>query len=193
MKTIITGDEKWVINNIKKSWSKKNQPKPIQRPKFTKRGYALFWWNFKGIILFDLLPDNTMVNSEVHCNQLDKFNYLLKYDQNLSIEIVFHHDNARPLSNLATRQSEWMECITTPTIFSKFGSFRLLFVFLFVNFLKGKTCTLNQDVKYHLDQFLASKDQKIYEASLAQKIAKGIGSKWRIYKKQRNDYSKGPT
>ena len=32
------------------------------------------WWDFKGIVFFELLPDNTTINSEVYCDKQDKLN-----------------------------------------------------------------------------------------------------------------------
>ena len=43
-----------------------------------QKGFAIVWWDFKGIVLFELLPDNTTINSEVYCDQPDKLNDSLK-------------------------------------------------------------------------------------------------------------------
>jgi [histone H3]-lysine36 N-dimethyltransferase SETMAR len=71
------------------------------------------WWYFKGIVFFDL-PDNTMINSEVYCHQLDKLNDSLKQKRPELINrkgVVFHQDNASPHTSLVTRQKllqlEW--------------------------------------------------------------------------------------
>ena len=36
------------------------------------------WWDFKGIVSFELLPDNTTINSEDYCNQPNKISDALK-------------------------------------------------------------------------------------------------------------------
>ena len=36
------------------------------------------WWDFNGIVYFEILPDNTTINSDVYCNQLDKLSDVLK-------------------------------------------------------------------------------------------------------------------
>ncbi|GFW39753.1 histone-lysine N-methyltransferase SETMAR [Trichonephila clavipes] len=62
----------------------------------------------------DLLPDNTKINSEVHCHQLDKLNDALQQKRSELINrkgVVFHQDNARSHTSLVTCQKllqlEW--------------------------------------------------------------------------------------
>ncbi|XP_018350293.1 PREDICTED: histone-lysine N-methyltransferase SETMAR-like [Trachymyrmex septentrionalis] len=96
LKRIITGDEKWVVyNNVKRkrSWSKKHEP-----AQSTSKA---------DIHQKKLLPDNTTINSEVYCHQLDKLNDSFKQKRPELINrkgIVFHQDNARPHTSLVTRQ-----------------------------------------------------------------------------------------
>lgn len=60
----------------------------------------------------------------------------------------------------------WMGRTATSTIFSRSGTFRLLLFRSLQNFLDGKTFTSNEDVKNHLNQFFASKDQNFYERGI---------------------------
>ncbi|GFX78310.1 histone-lysine N-methyltransferase SETMAR [Trichonephila clavipes] len=59
-------------------------------------------------------PDNTTINSEVYCHQLDKLNDAVQQKRSELINrkgVVFHQDNARPHTSLVTRQKllqlEW--------------------------------------------------------------------------------------
>ncbi|GFX58596.1 histone-lysine N-methyltransferase SETMAR [Trichonephila clavipes] len=55
----------------------------------------------------DFLSDNTTINSEVYCRQLDKLNDALQQKRSEPINrkgVVFHQDNARPHTSLVTRQ-----------------------------------------------------------------------------------------
>ncbi|GFW05876.1 mariner Mos1 transposase [Trichonephila clavipes] len=127
------------------------------------------WWDFKGIVF---LPDNTTINSEVYCHQLDKLNDALKQKRTQLINrkgVVFHQDNARSHTSLVTRQKllqlEWdtMQHLPyspdlAPSDYYLFRSPQ--------NFLDGKTFTSNEEVNNHLDQFFASKDQQFYERGL---------------------------
>ena len=65
------------------------------------------WWDFKGIIFFELLSANTTINSEVCSHQLDKLNDSLKQKTPELFHrkgIVFHQDNARPHTSFVTPQ-----------------------------------------------------------------------------------------
>ncbi|GFU16048.1 histone-lysine N-methyltransferase SETMAR [Trichonephila clavipes] len=120
----------------------------------------------------DLLPDNTTINSEVYCHQLDKLNDALQQKRSELINrkgVVFHQDNARPHTSLITHQKllhlEWDTMPHPPyspdLVPSDYYLFRS-----HQNFLDGKTFTSNEEVKNHLDQFFASKDQKFYERGI---------------------------
>ena len=73
LKRLITDDEKWVVyNNIKRkrSWSRPREPAQTT----SKEGLLLVWWDYKGIVYFELLPPNRMINSVVYIEQLTKLN-----------------------------------------------------------------------------------------------------------------------
>ncbi|GFY11891.1 histone-lysine N-methyltransferase SETMAR [Trichonephila clavipes] len=119
-----------------------------------------------------LLPDNTTINSEVYCHQLNKLNETLQQKRSELINrkgVVFHQDNARPHTSLVTRQKllqlEWDTMPHPPYSPDLAPSDYYLFRSL-QNFLDGKTFTSNEEVKNHLNQFFASKDQKFYERGI---------------------------
>ncbi|GFX87501.1 mariner Mos1 transposase [Trichonephila clavipes] len=119
-----------------------------------------------------LLPDNTTIDSEIYCHQLDKLNDALQQKRSELTNrkgVVFHQDNARPHTSLVTHQKllqlEW-DTMPHPQYSpdlapSDYYLFRSL-----QNFLDGKTFTSNEEVKNHLDQFFASKNQKFYEREI---------------------------
>lgn len=177
LKHIITGDKKWVIyNNVKRkrSWSKKDGPaQTISKVDIHQKKVMLsVWWDFKGIVVFKLLPDNTTINSEVYCHQLDKMNDELQQKRSELINrkgVLFHQDNAKPHTSLVTHQKllqlKWDTIPHPPNSPDQAPSDYYLFR-SFQKFLDGKTCTSNEEVKNHLDQFFASKDQKFYERGI---------------------------
>ncbi|CAK9801764.1 Histone-lysine N-methyltransferase SETMAR [Anthophora plagiata] len=83
--------------------------------------------------------------------------------------VVFHQDNARPHTSLVTRQKllqlEW-DTMPHPPYSPDLAPSDYYFFRSLQNFLDGKTFTLNEEVKNHLDQFFASKDQKFYERGI---------------------------
>ena len=64
------------------------------------------WWNFKGIIHYEILPQNQTINSDVYCRQLsnlaEKLERLRPENVNKN-RVVFQQDKARPHVFLAIR------------------------------------------------------------------------------------------
>ena len=125
------------------------------------------WWDFKWIVYFELLPDNTTISSEVYCNQLDKLSDALKERPELFNRKggVFHQDNARPHTYLTSQellQLEWDELTHPPYSPDSAASDYYLFWSL-QSFFNCRIFTSNQDIKNHLNQIFASKNQKFYD------------------------------
>lgn len=108
LKRIITADGKWVVyNNVKckKSWSKKKESAQITSEAYIHKKMVILpvRWEFKAMVFFELLPDNTTMNSEVYCHQPDTFNDSLKPKRSELINrksVVFHQADARPHNSL---------------------------------------------------------------------------------------------
>ena len=70
LKRIITGDENCIVyNNVvrKGSWSKRDEP-PQTTSKtelYQKKIMLSVWWDWKGVIFFELLPRNQTINLDV--------------------------------------------------------------------------------------------------------------------------------
>ncbi|XP_015437444.1 PREDICTED: histone-lysine N-methyltransferase SETMAR-like [Dufourea novaeangliae] len=111
LKRIITGNEKWVMySNIirKRSWSKRDEPaqSTSKAELHQKKVMLSIWWDYKGVVYFELLPRNQTINSDVYCQQLLKLDEAIKEKRPELANrkgIVFHHDNARPHTSLVTR------------------------------------------------------------------------------------------
>ena len=130
------------------------------------------WWDFKGIVFYELLPDKTTINSDVYCHQLDKLNESLKHKRPELINrkgVVFHQDNARPHTSLVTRQKllqlRWNIMPHPPYSQDLAPSDYHLFRSL-PNYLDGNTFGSNEDVKNHLEKFFSSKEQIFYERGI---------------------------
>ncbi|KAG6801834.1 Ammar1 transposase [Apis mellifera caucasica] len=104
LKRLITGDEKCVVyNNIKRkrSWSRPHEPAQTTSKAgiHQKKVLLSVWWDYKGIVYFELLPPNRTINSVVYIEQLTKLNNAVEEKRpelTNRKDIVFHHDNARP-------------------------------------------------------------------------------------------------
>ena len=177
LKRIITGDEKWIVyNNVnrKRSWSKRDEPSQTTSKAdiHQKKVMLSVWWDWKGVVYFELLPRNRTIDSDVYCQQLDKLNTAINKKRPELINrkgIIFHQDNARPHTSLVTRQKlrelGWellMHPPYSPDLApSDYHLFRSL-----QNSLNGKSFANDEAVKSHLDQFFADKDQKFYERGI---------------------------
>ena len=110
LKRIITGDEKWVVyDNVvrKRSWSKRDEPaqSTLKADIHQSKIVLSVWWDFKGIVYFELFPRNQTINSNVYCRQLMKLDKEMKEKRpELATRkgVIFHQDNARPHTSLVT-------------------------------------------------------------------------------------------
>ena len=65
------------------------------------------WWDWKGVLYYDLLLENQTIHSNKYCSQLDQLKAALnkKCPEIVSRKhIIFHQDNARLNVSLMTRQ-----------------------------------------------------------------------------------------
>ena len=77
LKRLVTGDEKWILYENperKRSWSQRNQPpQRCAKPGLHPRKVLLcVWWDYKGILYFELLSSGDTINSDKYCTQLEK-------------------------------------------------------------------------------------------------------------------------
>ncbi|KAG6797842.1 Ammar1 transposase [Apis mellifera caucasica] len=145
-----------------------NQLKQHQKLVFIKRRLLSVWWDYKGIVYFELLPPNRTINSVVYIEQLTKLNNAVEEKRPELTNrkgVVFHHVNARPHTSLVTRQKLELGWDVLPhppyspdLVPSNYFLFRSL-----QNSLNGKNFNNDDDIKSYLIQFFANKNQKFYE------------------------------
>lgn len=194
LKRMITGDEKWIVyNNVerKRSWGKRDKL-PQTTPKqniHAKKVMLCIWWDSKGVVYYELLPQNQTINSNKYCSQLDCLKAAIDEKRpELSNRngVIFHQDNARPHVSLVTRQKllqfGW-DVLPHPPYSpdlapSDFHLFRSL-----QNSLKGKNFTSLEACKKHLDQFLAQKTEKFWKDGIF-----NLPERWRKVIEQNGAY-----
>ena len=76
LKRIITGDEKWIVyNNVvrKRPWFKRDEPPQttLKAELHQKKIMLSVWWDWKGMVFFELLPRNQTINSDIYYRQLN--------------------------------------------------------------------------------------------------------------------------
>ena len=112
LKRIITGDEKWVVyDNVvrKRSWSQRDEPAQLTSKDDIQQKKVMLsvWWDFKGIVYFELLRRNQTINSNVYCHQLMKLDKEIKEKRpELATRkgVMFHQDNARSHTSVVIRK-----------------------------------------------------------------------------------------
>ncbi|CAK9811656.1 Histone-lysine N-methyltransferase SETMAR [Anthophora quadrimaculata] len=177
LKRMVTGDEKWVTyDNIvrKRSWSKRNEAaETVAKQGLTSRKVLLcIWWDWKGIIYYELLPYGQTLNSDIYCQQLDRLKLAIDQKRPELANrrgVVFHQDNARPHTSIVTRQKlrelGWEVLMHPPyspdLAPSDYHLFRAL-----QNFLSDKKLASREDCENRLLQFFANKDQDFYERGI---------------------------
>ena len=173
LKTLVTGDKKWIFyDNVmrKRSCCLLNES-PKQQPKkdiHVKKVKLCVWWDFKGIIYFEILPQNQTINSVVYCRQLSN---LAEKLERLRPElanrkgVVFHQDNARTHVSLATRtklhELGW-DVLPHPSYSPDIAPSDYHLFLSLQNSLQGKSFIDLEDVKKHVENFFSSKPAKFY-------------------------------
>lgn len=112
LQQIVTGDEKWILfsnPHKKKQWLTPGQP-PLPTPKaglHPKKLLLSVWWDFTGIIHYEVLNPNETITAEYYCAQLDRLNIALLQKRPRLINrngVILQHDNARPHSARITQE-----------------------------------------------------------------------------------------
>ena len=123
------------------------------------------WWCEKGVIYWELLPENTTLNAIKYRAQLEKLETEVVKKGWFSDKIYFQHDNAKPhVSKIVTEKIAefgW-ELLPHPPYSpdlapSDYHLFRSL-----SNYLRGKNFKNEEVLKIELQKFFDSKPQEFY-------------------------------
>ncbi|KAM5283286.1 methionine-R-sulfoxide reductase B2, mitochondrial isoform 1-T1 [Hipposideros larvatus] len=177
VKQLITGDEKWIVyNNVvhKRSWSRCDDlPETTSKADIHQRKVMLsVWWDFRGVVFFELLPRNQTINSNVYCQQLDSLNesIIQKCSELVNCKgVMFHRDNARPHTNLITHQKLLMlgwDVLPHPPYSPDLAPSNFHLFHSLQNSLCGITFNSDEAVNQHLVQFFTNKDRSFYERGI---------------------------
>ena len=129
-----------------------------------KKVMLCIWWDWKGVLYYELLPENQTINSNKYCSQLDQLKAAL-YEKRPELvnrrRIIFHQDNARPHVSLMTGQKllqfGW-EVLIHPLYSTDLAPLDFHLFWSLQNSLNGKNFNSLEDCKRHLEQFFAQKD-----------------------------------
>ncbi|XP_015604617.1 histone-lysine N-methyltransferase SETMAR-like [Cephus cinctus] len=194
LKRMVTGDEKWVTyDNIvrKRSWSKRGEAtQTVAKPGITVRKVLLcIWWDWKGIIYYELLPYGQTLNSDLYCHQLDRLKLAIdqKRPQLANRKgVVFRQDNARPHTSIVTRQKlreHGLEVLMHPPYSSDLALSDYHLFLSLKNFLSDKKLASRGDCENSFIELFATGDQGFYERGVMK-----LPLKWQQILKQNGTY-----
>lgn len=175
---IITGDEKWCLYvNMKqrKQWlSPDKQATPrVKQALHPKKKMLSVFWDWKGIIYYELLKNNETVNSELYVQQLHRLNIAIQQKRpTQQHDVLLLHDNARPhIANMTKNavQTLGWEVLPHPPYSpdlapTDFHLFRSL-----SNEMRGVSFNNDVELKVWLEEFFESKPADFYHKGI-QKI-----------------------
>lgn len=177
-KRIVTCDEKWIYfrnENNQNQWLDKNQPAlpVVRRGRYDKKVMLCVWWNYQGVIHYELVPEGQAVNAKLYSEQLDRMYTVLhqKYPAIVNRKrALLLQDNAKPhTANLTMRKIEELEGVDllphpaySPELSpSDYHLFRSM-----AHFLKGRSFKNEQEVDEGCRQFFASKPPDWYKRGI---------------------------
>ncbi|GFN91186.1 histone-lysine N-methyltransferase SETMAR [Plakobranchus ocellatus] len=104
---LITGDETWVYLNTPETkrdsmtWKHPSSPvtKKFKVQRSAAKVLATVFWDAKGVILLDILPQGQCINATRYCSTLDSLTEAIRRKRPglLRRGVVLQHDNATPL------------------------------------------------------------------------------------------------
>ena len=168
---IITGDEKWCfyVNwKQRKEWVSADQqatPRP-KRDLHSRKTMICVWWDWQGIIHYEILKRNQTVNAQLYVQQLKRLNEEIQRKRpDRSFGIILQHDNARPhVANVTKNAIETLGWDVLPhppyspdLAPSDFHLFQSL-----SNCLRGASFNNDVELRTWLDDFFMSRPNNFY-------------------------------
>lgn len=178
IRRIVTCDEKWVyFSNPDKEnqWLDPGQmAEPVpRRDRFSRKTMLCVWWNFEGIIHFELVPNGRAINADLYSEQLDRMHaaLVLRYPALVNRKrVILQQDNASPHTANTTkekiRELNSIELLPHPAYSpdlapSDFHLFRSM-----AHFLRGRSFANLEEVENGCREFFASKDKGWYRRGI---------------------------
>lgn len=172
---IVTGDEKWCLYiNLKPKadWVPRGTAaKPrVKQDLHPKKVMLCVWWDWEGLIYWELLEDHQTVTSELYVAQLQRVRLALQQKRpHRQGQVILLHDNARPHTARNTKAAlatlEWEILLHPPyspdLAPSDYHLFRSL-----TNHLRDRCFDKEEDLRQDLNAFFDSKPQKFWREGI---------------------------
>ncbi|XP_024222499.2 histone-lysine N-methyltransferase SETMAR isoform X1 [Bombus impatiens] len=194
LEKLITGDESWILYDSiarKRSWSSRDKcPPTVARPGLHPKKVLLsIWWDWKGILYYELLPEGQTINSEKYCTQLEKLKeaIITKRPEMMNKRgFVFHYDNTRPHISLAVQMKllefDWDVLPHPPYSPDLVPSHYYLFLPL-KDFLRDRKSKSVNEVKNGLEEYFKSKPREFWKNGIMR-----LPERWQKVVEQKGSY-----
>ncbi|XP_011068816.1 PREDICTED: histone-lysine N-methyltransferase SETMAR-like [Acromyrmex echinatior] len=85
----------------------------------SKKILLSIWWDHRGVLFYEQLPQGKTIDSKIYCTQLTKLNQALRQKRPELVNckgVIFHYNNARPHRNHSAKISAtWLGCFAPLT------------------------------------------------------------------------------
>lgn len=175
---IVTSDEKWIFfrnPDTRNQWLRPGDlPEPVvKHGRFEHKVMLCVWWNFEGVVHYELVPDGHAINAELYNQQLDRMYAVLarKYPALVNRRrVLLQQDNAPAHNSRMAQQKigelDGCELLPHPAYSpdlapSDYHLFRAM-----AHFLRGRTFDNLKEVDAGVQEFFASKSPEWYRAGI---------------------------
>lgn len=187
IKRIVTCDEKWIFfrnPNTNNQWlDPSTLPKPVvKHGRFEHKVMLCVWWNFEGVIHFELVPDGRAINAEFYSQQLDRMYKALAQKCPALVNrrrALLQQDNAPAHTANTTRQKiqelEGIELMPHPAYSPDLAPSDYHMFNSMAHFLRGRTFGNLNEVEAGVREFFASKPAQWYRAGI-----ENLAKRWQM-------------
>lgn len=171
---IVTQDEKWVYlrnPNMRKRWRLPDEPQEteVRRQRYEKKMMISVWWNFEGVLHFEIIPDGKSVNATLYATQLQKVHDILaqRYPALINRKgVVLQRDNARSHTGKIAAQKikelADIEVLPHPACSPDLAPSDYYLFRAMAHFLRGRRFETEDDLENGCREFFASKNPEWY-------------------------------
>lgn len=195
VRRIVACDEKWIFfrnPNTTNQWLTVDAlPKPVvKQGRFEQKVMLCVWWNFEGVVHFELVPDGRAIDANLYSEQLERMFDVLsrKYPALVNRQrVILQQDNAPAHKARITREKiealGGIELMPHPAYSpdlapSDYHLFRSM-----AHFLRGKIFADLKEVEAGVREFFDSKPPEWYQAGI-----ENLAKRWEMTIKHKGLY-----
>lgn len=177
-KRIVTCDEKWIMysnSDLRKQWLNPGElAQPVVKQKrFEQKVMLCVWWNYEGLLHFELIPNGQSITADLYSKQLEKVYAILvkRYPSLINRrQVLLQQDNARPHVARITRQKieelDGIELLPHPAYSPDLAPSDYYLFRSMAHFLQGRRFNNIQEVEIGVREFFASKETSWYRRGI---------------------------